>query len=160
MRKKYFNGQIFFEQFQKWTCRVSFPSSRFSSKLKSEKLKKTKQNDIVPLWKRGSDISIARLLPLQVFRPVSLQFKTFSVNFILSIGFDLNSRSEYGVTKCFHAGGIYMFTQLCKMLILTFFPETVSADATGFNFLGVSEFNLGDCNVYPFALPGMPQVLS
>lgn len=44
--------------------------------------------------------------------------------------------SEYGVTKCFHAGGIYMFTQLCKMLILTFFPETINTDPTTFNFLG------------------------
>jgi hypothetical protein len=28
-----------------------------------------------------------------------------------------------------------MFTQLCKMLLLTFFPENISADSDGFNFL-------------------------
>lgn len=42
------------------------------------------------------------------------------------------------MTKCFHAGGIYVFTQLCKMLILTFFPETINANPVGFNFIGVS----------------------
>lgn len=37
-------------------------------------------------------------------------------------------RSEYGAFwKCVQAGGIYMFTQLVKMLILaTFFPDNVS----------------------------------
>ena len=49
-----------------------------------------------------------------------------------------NSRAEYGAYKCFQAGGTYMFTQLCKMLILTFFPETINSDPTGFNFIGVS----------------------
>ncbi|KAG5667139.1 hypothetical protein PVAND_015136 [Polypedilum vanderplanki] len=44
--------------------------------------------------------------------------------------------SEYGMTKCIHAGLIYVFTQLCKMLILTFFPETVSSDPVTFSFLG------------------------
>lgn len=42
------------------------------------------------------------------------------------------------MTKCVHAGLIYVFTQLCKMLILTFFPETVSSDPAAFSFLGVS----------------------
>ncbi|CAG9810662.1 unnamed protein product [Chironomus riparius] len=44
--------------------------------------------------------------------------------------------AEYGAYKCFQAGGTYMFTQLCKMLILTFFPETINSDPTGFNFIG------------------------
>ncbi|CRK91058.1 CLUMA_CG004746, isoform A [Clunio marinus] len=44
--------------------------------------------------------------------------------------------SEYGLTKIFHAGSIYVFTQLCKMLILTFFPETINTDPADFNFLG------------------------
>lgn len=47
-------------------------------------------------------------------------------------------RNEYGLTKCFHAGAIYVFTQLCKMLILTFFPETISSDPNAFNFIAVS----------------------
>lgn len=42
------------------------------------------------------------------------------------------------MVKCFHAGGIYIFTQLCKMLILTFFPETINADLPEFNFIAVS----------------------
>ncbi|XP_026465754.1 transmembrane protein 147-like [Ctenocephalides felis] len=45
--------------------------------------------------------------------------------------YKLAGLSEYGAFwKCFQAGGIYMFTQLCKMLILaTFFPD--SADSLG-----------------------------
>lgn len=37
----------------------------------------------------------------------------------------LFNRSEYGAFwKCIQAGGVYMFTQLVKMLILaTFFPD-------------------------------------
>lgn len=47
--------------------------------------------------------------------------------------------SEYGAFwKCIHAGMIYMFTQLCKMLILaTFFPDSDSD--LGSNILGVSK---------------------
>lgn len=42
----------------------------------------------------------------------------------------LHFRSEYGAFwKCIQAGGIYMFTQLCKMLVLaTFFPFTDNAE--------------------------------
>lgn len=61
---------------------------------------------------------------------------TKNISILISIFFKLFS-SEYGITKCFHAGGIYVFTQLCKMLILTFFPETINANPDGFNFLGV-----------------------
>lgn len=35
-------------------------------------------------------------------------------------------RSEYATfSKCVYAGGLYIFTQLCKMLLLaTFFPDS------------------------------------
>ncbi|KAF9795824.1 hypothetical protein SFRURICE_013830 [Spodoptera frugiperda] len=41
--------------------------------------------------------------------------------------------SEYATfSKCVHAGGLYIFTQLCKMLLLaTFFPDTDSSHITG-----------------------------
>lgn len=50
-------------------------------------------------------------------------------------------RSEYGAFwKCIQAGGIYVFTQLCKMLVLaTFFDSDSLGGGTGdFNFLAVS----------------------
>lgn len=50
------------------------------------------------------------------------------MNQTLIISFTL--RSEYGAFwKCIQAGGVYIFTQLCKMLIMaTFFDsESVSA---------------------------------
>ncbi|KOB75327.1 Conserved membrane protein, partial [Operophtera brumata] len=45
--------------------------------------------------------------------------------------------SEYATfSKCVYAGGLYIFTQLCKMLLLaTFFPDTDTSHATG-------EFNI------------------
>ncbi|XP_037957980.1 transmembrane protein 147 [Teleopsis dalmanni] len=46
--------------------------------------------------------------------------------------------SEYGAFwKCIQAGGIYIFTQLCKMLVLaTFFDsDTLSSSSDGFNFI-------------------------
>lgn len=52
-----------------------------------------------------------------------------------------NFRSEYGAFwKCIQAGGIYVFTQLCKMLVLaTFFDSDSLSSTTGdFNFLAVS----------------------
>ncbi|GBP48830.1 Transmembrane protein 147 [Eumeta japonica] len=41
--------------------------------------------------------------------------------------------SEYGAfPKCVQAGGLYIFTQLCKMLLLaTFFPDTDSSHISG-----------------------------
>ena len=46
-------------------------------------------------------------------------------------------RAEYGAFwKCVQAGGAYLFTQLCKMLILaTFFPATEVS--TGLDVVGV-----------------------
>nr|CAD7197802.1 unnamed protein product [Timema douglasi] len=51
-----------------------------------------------------------------------------------------NFRSEYGAFwKCFQAGGIYMFTQLCKMLVLaTFFPASDGSDQGKIDFVAVS----------------------
>uniref|UniRef100_A0A182SNN4 BOS complex subunit TMEM147 n=1 Tax=Anopheles maculatus TaxID=74869 RepID=A0A182SNN4_9DIPT len=46
--------------------------------------------------------------------------------------------SEYGsFWKCVQAGGIYVFTQLCKMLVLaTFFPDTDTfSEGAPFNFI-------------------------
>ncbi|KAI8422883.1 hypothetical protein MSG28_006621 [Choristoneura fumiferana] len=41
--------------------------------------------------------------------------------------------SEYATfSKCVYAGGLYIFTQLCKMLLLaTFFPDSDSSQVTG-----------------------------
>jgi hypothetical protein len=49
------------------------------------------------------------------------------------------SRSEYGAFwKCIQAGGIYVSTQLCKMLILaTFFPANDGSGQEGMDFVGV-----------------------
>jgi hypothetical protein len=48
-------------------------------------------------------------------------------------------RSEYGAFwRCVQAGGIYVFTQLCKMLILaTFFPANDGSGQEGMDFVGV-----------------------
>lgn len=49
-------------------------------------------------------------------------------------------RSEYGAFwKCVQAGGIYVFTQLVKMLALaTFFPTADNDGQEGFDLVGVS----------------------
>lgn len=69
-------------------------------------------------------------------------------------------RSEYGAFwKCVQSGGIYIFTQLCKMLVLaTFFPdtETLSSAAGEYNLLG--EFMR--CTVDLADLTGLAFVLS
>lgn len=48
-------------------------------------------------------------------------------------------RSEYGAFwKCIQAGGIYIFTQLVKMLALaTFFPTADNIGEEGFDVFGV-----------------------
>jgi len=48
-------------------------------------------------------------------------------------------RSEYGAFwKCIQAGGIYIFTQLVKMLALaTFFPTADNVGEEGFDVFGV-----------------------
>lgn len=55
-------------------------------------------------------------------------------------------RSEYGAFwKCIQAGGIYIFTQLVKMLALaTFFPTADNVSQEGFDLFGVciEKFNL------------------
>ncbi|XP_058820098.1 BOS complex subunit TMEM147 [Topomyia yanbarensis] len=67
--------------------------------------------------------------------------------------------SEYGAFwKCIQAGGIYIFTQLCKMLVLaTFFPDTDS-------FISDDQFNLIAeflrCSVDLVDLLGLAFVLS
>lgn len=50
-------------------------------------------------------------------------------------------RSEYGAFwKCIQASGIYVFTQLCKMLVLaTFFPDTSASSTDDINLFSVSE---------------------
>lgn len=67
--------------------------------------------------------------------------------------------SEYGAFwKCIHAGMIYMFTQLCKMLILaTFFPDSDSD--LGSNILGEfmkSTVDIADLIGLYFVLSGIP----
>lgn len=49
-------------------------------------------------------------------------------------------RSEYGAFwKCIQAAGIYVFTQLCKMLVLaTFFPDTSTSSTGDLNLFSVS----------------------
>ena len=60
------------------------------------------------------------------------------VLFLLSIILMYLYRSEYSAFwKCVQAGGAYMFTQLCKMLLLaTFFPMS-EVPAGGFDVVGV-----------------------
>jgi len=70
--------------------------------------------------------------------------------------------SEYGAFwKCIQAGGIYVFTQLCKMLVLaTFFPDSVSnVTEEQFNLFG--EFlrcsvDVADLFGLAFILSGIP----
>lgn len=66
-----------------------------------------------------------------------------------------SSRSEsHGLSRTFHAGGVYMFTQLFKMLILTFFPETISSDANGsdFNLNGFLKCSAGKIEIFSSVL--------
>uniref|UniRef100_A0A1Q3FXK7 BOS complex subunit TMEM147 n=1 Tax=Culex tarsalis TaxID=7177 RepID=A0A1Q3FXK7_CULTA len=65
--------------------------------------------------------------------------------------------SEYGAFwKCIQAGGIYIFTQLCKMLVLaTFFPDALSGDD---QFSVIAEFLR--CSVDLVDLLGLAFVLS
>lgn len=67
--------------------------------------------------------------------------------------------SEYGAFwKCIQAGGIYIFTQLCKMLVLaTFFPDTDSFTGEG-HFNLIAEFLR--CSVDLVDLLGLAFVLS
>ncbi|XP_065093299.1 BOS complex subunit TMEM147 [Ochlerotatus camptorhynchus] len=67
--------------------------------------------------------------------------------------------SEYGAFwKCIQAGGIYIFTQLCKMLVLaTFFPDTDSFTGEG-QFNVIAEFLR--CSVDLVDLLGLAFVLS
>ncbi|CAO1333230.1 unnamed protein product [Diamesa serratosioi] len=66
--------------------------------------------------------------------------------------------SDYGAFwKCFQAGGIYVFTQLCKMLVLTFFPETTS-DTSGIGFNFVAECLRSSADLLDFV--GLAFVLS
>lgn len=53
--------------------------------------------------------------------------------------FHVHHRSEYGAFwKCVQASGIYVFTQLCKMLVLaTFFPDTTANNLEDMNLLSV-----------------------
>lgn len=72
--------------------------------------------------------------------------------------FFLNSSSEYGAFwKVVQAGFIYVFTQLCKMLLLaTFFPDTESSAGESFNV--IAEFFR--CSVDFADLAGLMLVLS
>ncbi|XP_067009720.1 BOS complex subunit TMEM147 [Anabrus simplex] len=70
--------------------------------------------------------------------------------------------SEYGAFwKCFQAGGIYVFTQLCKMLILaTFFPASDSSGQDSMDFIGeflkatVDLLDLGGIYLVLMGIPG------
>lgn len=66
--------------------------------------------------------------------------------------------SEYGAFwKCIQASGIYVFTQLCKMLVLaTFFPDTNTSNTDELNFVG--EFLR--CTIDVADLLGLAVVLS
>ncbi|KAJ0175888.1 hypothetical protein K1T71_009047 [Dendrolimus kikuchii] len=70
--------------------------------------------------------------------------------------------SEYAtLSKCVYAGGLYIFTQLCKMLLLaTFFPDTDSNYITGqYNvFLEIlkATVDLADLLGMYFALNSVP----
>jgi len=70
--------------------------------------------------------------------------------------------SEYGAFwKCIQAGGIYVFTQLCKMLVLaTFFPDTDGENvSTGVDFLGEflkSTIDIADLVGLYIVLAGIP----
>ncbi|XP_046389054.1 transmembrane protein 147 [Ischnura elegans] len=69
--------------------------------------------------------------------------------------------SEYGAFwKCIQAGGIYVFTQLCKMLILaTFFPTSDNAGQDEIDFIGEffkSTVDLADLVGLYLVLIGIP----
>lgn len=68
--------------------------------------------------------------------------RTIQSKFFLKLNFycPLFYRSEYGAFwKCVQAGGIYVFTQLCKMLVLaTFFPTSDTNSHDSLDFIGVS----------------------
>lgn len=51
----------------------------------------------------------------------------------LSSNLNYNFSSEYATfSKCVYAGGLYIFTQLCKMLLLaTFFPDSDGSHTSG-----------------------------
>lgn len=67
--------------------------------------------------------------------------------------------SEYGAFwKCFQSGGIYIFTQLCKMLVLaSFIPDTESISSSG-EYNLIAEFLR--CSVDLADLVGLAFVLS
>ncbi|XP_001607497.1 transmembrane protein 147 [Nasonia vitripennis] len=69
--------------------------------------------------------------------------------------------SEYGAFwKCIQAGGIYVFTQLVKMLVLaTFFPAADNIGYKGFDFFGEflkSSIDLADLVGIYLVLNGIP----
>lgn len=69
--------------------------------------------------------------------------------------------SEYGAFwKCIQAGGIYVFTQLCKMLILaTFFPTSDSSNHDSLDFIGEflkATVDLADLGGLYLVLAGIP----
>ncbi|CAG2061193.1 unnamed protein product [Timema podura] len=77
------------------------------------------------------------------------------------LAYKYSGLSEYGAFwKCFQAGGIYMFTQLCKMLVLaTFFPASDGSDQGKIDF--VAEFlkatvDLADLAGMYLVLMGIP----
>ena len=61
------------------------------------------------------------------------------IGMIMSAIFSYDFRAEYSAFwKCVQAGAAYLFTQLCKMLVLaTFFPEN-EVPIGGFDVVGVS----------------------
>lgn len=67
-------------------------------------------------------------------------------------------RSEYGAFwKCIQAGGIYIFTQLVKMLALaTFFPTADNVGEEGFDVFGVRIISSLSTNFVP--LQSNPQI--
>lgn len=102
----------------------------------------TVKNDIISFWKLFSIGIRSVLLDVQIFWLVSTygRFRDPNLN-IVSIGNKRNIvfRSEYGAFwKCIQAGGIYIFTQLVKMLALaTFFPTADNVGQEGFDVFGV-----------------------
>lgn len=71
--------------------------------------------------------------------------------------------SEYGAFyKCCQAGGVYIFTQFCKMLLLaTFFPDIDSNAGTEMNIVGEffkSTFDLADILGLYLVLSSIPGI--
>ncbi|XP_046663768.1 transmembrane protein 147 [Homalodisca vitripennis] len=69
--------------------------------------------------------------------------------------------SEYGAFwKCIQAGGIYIFTQLCKMMVLaTFFPATDTGPHESVDFFGEflkATVDLADLGGLYLVLAGIP----